>query len=149
MENNGQPLSQLLEQYVYRILEINIDQVDSDTQARLIQLYSNIYDQLCADSPDSASVPQLATQWSNEQREDIKIFRDLFVSYQCKIKAISVSIQQMNELINRASRGQLRSSDQLQLINHYQSIRKGFVVSLEKAQLFCEVELFKRLGQAG
>ena len=145
MKNNDQHVNSLLEQYVYRLLEKHIDQVDADTQSQLIKLYSDIHDQVYAESAKSTTLPQPTTQTNNYYLEQVALIERLLTNYQSSMKATRANIQRMDALIKRLEQSLPLTSGGGVLLTHYQSIRERFVVSLEKAQSFCQKELFNRI----
>lgn len=148
VKNSNQQVNNLLEQYVYSLLEKHIDQVDNDTQSQLIKLYSDIHDQVYAESAKSVTLPQPTTQAHNYYLEQVAFIERLLMNYQSSMKATRANIQRMDALIKRLEHSLPLTSRGVSLINHYQYIRERFVVSLEKSQSFCQKELFNRIVQS-
>ncbi|QIP14691.1 hypothetical protein G8759_19780 [Spirosoma aureum] len=147
MENNDQMFNRFFEKYLHRTLEKYIDQVDKDTQTQLIKFYSSLHDQLSAEPSKSISDLKPIGQAIKCESGHVEIVQRLLTSHQSIIKANWLNIQRIDVLIERAEQRLSPTAEQVRLINHYRSIRKRFVVSMEHAQSFCQNELFKQVAQ--
>ena len=145
MQNNDKMFNHFLDQYVHRVIEKYIDRIDKGAQTKLIRLYGELYDQLYAESPDSATTQQDALKESNCFAERKEIARRLLTSYQGRIRALRENIQQMDMLISRAEQRLSQTTTQTRLINQYQTVQKGFTLSLERAHFLCQNKLFNQI----
>ncbi|CCH54081.1 hypothetical protein BN8_03223 [Fibrisoma limi BUZ 3] len=142
MENNNQHLKRLFEEYIYTIIAKYIDVVDGPTQTRLVNLYSQLHNQLHPETPRLITSPDLTGQTSVNRENHAELIQGLLLHYQNQIVNIMAHIQRMDQLIERA-KGSSQKPLHSSILNHYQLVRENFVISLKKTQLLCQCELFR------
>jgi hypothetical protein len=167
MGNQKESFDKLLESYVFNAAAQFIDQVDPETQAKIIDSLNHI-----SKTAPSGSVPtngnslelintfpsesydeQLERQWKEALRKPVRkkrienethgLTRRLVDLYQIRIESTILCIGRLQGLLKRSHNNISDGSMQSYIINHYQSIIDNKATYLTKMQALQQKELKK------
>ncbi|QHV99677.1 hypothetical protein [Spirosoma endbachense] len=128
----------LLEQYVFSVTKNYIDQVNEETQGKLIELFIKVGNEPKVNPIEEPVLPK--RRYRNER---IKMIERLLALHQANIEAARTYILQLDLLLKRAKKRIIDTYRKNHLIKRYQLLKTRYIIYLAKIETYHQYELSK------